>query len=137
MPALFLDENVKVELADSLKEEGISVYTTRDQGRLGANDADQLLYCATHGWALVTQNRRDFLALHEGWVTWTTAWKRSSEHGGILVLDQGPLIPELVAAIVPFLASGKPLINRLWNWYDNPPEWQEFTVGGSRKRRSP
>jgi hypothetical protein len=58
------------------------------------------------------------------------------EHGGILVLDQGPLIPELVAAIVPFLASGEPLINRLWNWYDNPPEWQQFTVGGSRKRIS-
>lgn len=137
MPTLFLDENVKIELADALREEGVTVYTTRDQGRLGANDADQLLHCAAYGWALVTQNRRDFLALHEGWVTWTAAWRQRSEHGGILVLDQGPLISELVAAIVPFLASGEPLVNRLWNWYDNPSEWQQFTVGGSRKRQPP
>ncbi len=135
MPTLFLDENVKVELADALNAAGIPTRTTRDERRLRAIDADQLLFCAEQGWVLVTQNRRDFLALHEGWVTWTTAWGIALVHGGIFVLDQGPLVPDLVAAIVPFLITDLKLANSLWNWYDAPPEWQEFEIGASGKRR--
>lgn len=135
MPVLFLDENVKVELAEALSAAGIETHTTVSEQRLRAIDADQLLFCANQGWVCVTQNRRDFLTLHEGWATWTGAWGIPLAHSGILILDQGPLIPTLMAILVPFLATKPPLTNRLWNWYDNPPEWQEFSIGGSRKRR--
>jgi len=134
MPTLFLDENVKAALAPALIAVGIPTLTTHGEDRLGMIDAAHLSHCANLGWVLVTQNRRDFLALHEGWVTWTAEWGVRREHNGILILDQGPGIAALVTAIVPFLASGQPLINRVWNWFDNPPDWQEFIIGGSKKR---
>lgn len=105
MPALFLDENVKVELADALSAAGIETHTTVGEQRLQAIDADQLLFYANQGRVCVTQNRRDFLTLHEGWAAWTGAWGIPLAHSGILILDQGPLIPILMAALVPFLAG--------------------------------
>lgn len=134
MPTLFLDENVKTALAPALIAIGIPTRTTHGEDRLGMTDANHLLHCANQGWVLITQNRRDFLALHEGWVTWTAAWGVRQEHGGILILDQGPSITDLVAAIGPFITSENRVINRLWNWYATPPEWQEFTIGGAKKR---
>ena len=76
MPVLFLDENVKVELAEALSTVRIETHTTVSEQRLQAIDADQLLFCAHQGWACVTQNRRDFLTLHEGWTTVRARWIR-------------------------------------------------------------
>ncbi len=81
MPLLFLDENVKIGLADVLRAAGIETRTVRDEGQLHTVDAALLLACANQGWMLVTQNRRDFRALHEGWVTWTTD---GSKHSPVL-----------------------------------------------------
>ncbi len=113
MSILFFDENIKLELATTLRERGVDVRTTREESRLGALDADQLLHCAGQGWVLVTQYRKDFEPLHEGWLTWTAAWNIRSEHSGILALDQGPLVPELTEPIIQLLSSDRPLVNRL------------------------
>ncbi len=56
----YLDEDVDVLIAELLKARGFQVITTRDAGRLGVNEFDQLSYAVAHGCTLVTHNRSDF-----------------------------------------------------------------------------
>jgi predicted nuclease of predicted toxin-antitoxin system len=74
MAALYLDEDVPVELADLLRARGHSATTTRNESRLGRPDPDQLLFTAKNGFVLVTHNRRDFARLHEAWLLWARDW---------------------------------------------------------------
>ena len=62
--ALYLDEDVNVLVAALLRSRGYDVQTTREMGRLTADDAAQLAYAATQQRALLTHNRADFEALH-------------------------------------------------------------------------
>jgi predicted nuclease of predicted toxin-antitoxin system len=60
---LYLDEDVSVLVATLLRSRGHEVLTTRDAGRLGAPDPDQLAFAAAQGMAIVTHNRADYDAL--------------------------------------------------------------------------
>jgi predicted nuclease of predicted toxin-antitoxin system len=74
---LFLDEDVEVLLAQLVR--GFSVVTTREAGRLGATDEQQLAYAASQHWVLLTHNRADFESLHQAFVA------SSREHPGIMI----------------------------------------------------
>ena len=74
---VYLDEDVSVVVADMLEARGFSAVTTREAGRLGATDRQQLEYASRHGKTLVTHNRVDFEELHrrylaEGYENWGT-----------------------------------------------------------------
>jgi len=57
---VYLDENIRVLVADLLEAGGIRAVTTRDANRLGESDDSQLRFAADTQMALLTHNRRDF-----------------------------------------------------------------------------
>ena len=54
---LYFDEDVSVVVAAILRARGFEVVTTRESGRLGLPDAEQLAFAAGAGRALLTHNR--------------------------------------------------------------------------------
>lgn len=119
MPVLYLDEDVKFEVALTLRALQYDITTTRGEGRLQARDPAQLRFAAQHGRVLVTCNRRDFHALHEGWLDWSRAWSVGRDHAGVLAMDQGHLVSDYVNALIAFFAVELPLTNRMYDWSRN------------------
>ena len=99
MPVLYLDEDVRPEIADLLVTPDRFIRSARDERRLGAGDAYQLMYAAERDWMLVTCNRKHYHLLHDAWLLWSHHWGVTREHAGILTLDQGILARAMVAAI--------------------------------------
>jgi predicted nuclease of predicted toxin-antitoxin system len=60
---LYLDEDVSVLVADLLRARGFSAITTREAGRSGSSDQEQLAYAAGHRKVLLTHNRAHFEVL--------------------------------------------------------------------------
>ena len=99
---VYLDEDVSVVVADMLEARGFSALTTRDSGRLGTTDLEQLEYAARHGRALVTHNRVDFEELHRRYLT------EGRETWGIIVLGRerpGALVASLLKLLNRFTAD--------------------------------
>lgn len=59
---LYLDEDVNVLIAESLKARGFDAITTRDADQLKATDAEQFAYAASQARTLVTHDIADFEA---------------------------------------------------------------------------
>lgn len=81
-PRLYLDEDVHVFIADALRLRGYEATTTRDRGRLGADDFDQLAFVQRHGYTLLTYNVQDFPRLHYQWLT------AGKHHPGIIIASR-------------------------------------------------
>lgn len=64
MVMCYLDEDVKVAIAEQLVARSVTTRTTQDEGRKGTRDHAQLWFAAQRGWTFVTNNRRDFRELH-------------------------------------------------------------------------
>lgn len=79
---LYLDEHVSPALASILRERGIDCLSTRECGNIGHPDQDQLVYATTHGRALVTFNRNDFLRLAQQWA------ETERPHAGLILSKQ-------------------------------------------------
>ena len=60
---LYFDEDVSAVVADLIRARGFSVTTTREAGRLGSSDAEQLAYAARQQKTFLTHNRADFESL--------------------------------------------------------------------------
>lgn len=120
MAQLYLDEDIPVAVAGGLTAAGHLTRTTVAVGRLGRWDADQLLYAADQGWIMVTHNRRDFRALHEGWLAWSPRWREPRPHAGILTLDQSNRLVagDYASAFLALLATDAlTLANRAYDWF--------------------
>ena len=76
---LYLDENMPIVLAPLIQARGFYATTAHAEGLLGADDPSQLHYAATHGYCLVTHNRRHFIRLHNDIV------HAGQTHAGIIV----------------------------------------------------
>jgi len=81
---LYLDEDVDVLVAELVHARGFSVTTTRDAGRLGNTDAEQLAFAAREQKALVTHNRRHFEALARAYLA------EGRPHSGIILATRHP-----------------------------------------------
>ena len=77
--SLYLDEDVSVVVATILQARGFDAVTTRDLGRLGRPDAEQLATSAIAGRVLLTHNRVDFEILHGEWL------RAGRAHAGIII----------------------------------------------------
>lgn len=100
--AVYLDEDVSVVVADMLEARGFSAVTTRDAGRQGATDTEQLEYAARHDRILVTHNRVDFEELHRLYLA------KGRENWGIIVLGRrrpGMLVANLLKLLNRFTAD--------------------------------
>ncbi len=82
MARLYADENFPHPAVGALRALGHDVLTTLEAGRAGAGiaDAEVLSFATSDGRAVVTLNRRDFIALHAA----------SAAHAGIVVCTIDP-----------------------------------------------
>jgi uncharacterized protein with PIN domain len=100
MTRLFLDENVPEAVAVALRLRGYDVGTTRQTGRRGLTDGQQLDYAHSQGRILFTHNVADFAKIHVEYV------RKGREHSGIILARQLP-IGFIVTALLKFLSSSK------------------------------
>jgi len=109
---------VNIEVADLLHQAGHSVRTTTGERRVGAWDPDQLAFATDRGCILITHNRRDFRTLHDAWMQWSSRWQEQQRHGGMLILDQGPLPNIIAERILAFLATAPAtLAGDTFDWF--------------------
>jgi predicted nuclease of predicted toxin-antitoxin system len=78
MRPLYCDESIWIPVADGLRRRGWTVYTVRDEGRLGDPDRDHLSYAQENDWILVTFDDT-LLSLVEG---------SGFEHAGVIYVQQ-------------------------------------------------
>lgn len=64
-PSLLLDEDVRLGLAEILRERGYDVVHVLEEGQAGRSDDDQLAYAVTQGRTILTHNIRDYLLLEQ------------------------------------------------------------------------
>lgn len=64
-------------VADMLRGHGFDALTTREAGRLGDDDVDQLAFAAAEGRAFLTHNRLDFEDLAEEY------FEAGRDHAGV------------------------------------------------------
>ena len=106
--ALYLDEDVAVQLATALRQRGIDALTTRDAGMAHASDTQQVAFAASQRRAILTHNKRDFILIHRTYV------EQGDEHSGIIVADHdtlGPLVRRV--SKLWFTVSAERMKNRL------------------------
>jgi len=82
---LLLDEDVRVALAEILRERGYDAVHVLEVQRESKSDSEQLDYALGLGKAILTHNVRDFRLLHRQYQ------EEGKEHCGIIVSDQVPL----------------------------------------------
>jgi predicted nuclease of predicted toxin-antitoxin system len=112
-PALYLDEDVRVLLAEVLRNRGYDVTHTLEVGRTGKSDEEQLAYAVRRKMAILTHNVRDFVVLSRQYE------REAKTHFGIIVSSQIPF-NELLRRTLKFLSThqGDPLKNHLI-WLQN------------------
>lgn len=124
MARFYLDEDIPVTLSAILTANGHPTLTTVQAGNLHTWDAAQLLFATDGGRTLVTHNRGDYRALHEGWLHWSPRWREQQPHAGILILGQGNQrlsAEDYANAILTFLLTApESLANMTFDWYAPP-----------------
>ena len=76
---LYLDEDVSVLVGEMIRARGFDVLTTRDAGKLGATDIQQLEFSTREQRVLLTHNRVDFEKLAAQY------FEGQFEHSGIVI----------------------------------------------------
>jgi predicted nuclease of predicted toxin-antitoxin system len=84
-PVLLLDADVRVMLAEVLRQRGYDAIHVLEIGRGGKSDQEQLGYAVNDGRTILTHNIRDFVILDRA------CREQVKEHAGIIVSDQVPL----------------------------------------------
>ncbi len=105
---LYLDQDVWVGLAASLRQAGFDAIATKEANRKGASDAEQLAYAITEKRAILTHNTRHFVPLAR------TLFYESKPHYGIIVaphLEKGELLRRTTALLAS--VSAEELANTL------------------------
>lgn len=94
---LYIDEDVRVLLADILRMRGYKALHVLEAGRAGRSDEEQLEYAVQKKMTILTHNIRDFVKLAQ------TYSKLKKEHYGIVLSAQIPF-KELLKRTLHFLA---------------------------------
>jgi hypothetical protein len=137
--ALFLDNDISVQLAVSLSAEGHDVVTARQAGRAAASDAEHLLRASNDGRTLVTHNQDDFELLHDAWIRWSFDWGVDAHHASILVIPQARHVPvaRMATDLARFFQSGVTLTNALYRRRigGERTDWERWRAGDGWARR--
>jgi hypothetical protein len=81
---LYLDEDVDVLVADLVRSRGFAAITSLEARNLGATDADQLHYAASHGRAILTHNHQHFAELAREYSS------AGQHHAGVIIAGRYP-----------------------------------------------
>ena len=82
---LYHDEDIPLSLAHALRNRGVDVVTTQEAGNIGESDEKQLIFAIQENRAILTHNKKHFIALHNDYFT------KNRAHRGIIVTDQLPV----------------------------------------------
>ena len=106
--SLFLDEDVRVMLAEVLRNRGYGAMHALEAGRCGKSDEEQLAYASKNKMTILTHNVKDFIVLSKSYQA------QGKKHYGIIVSGQLPF-NELLKRILRLLSShpGDTLMNRI------------------------
>lgn len=112
---IYLDEcSDHDSLIAFLTQAGHTVISPRAAGTKGWEDSDHLAYAAAHGYVLLTDNSRDFDALHKRWQA------QGRTHSGIFLVYSDNNVrkdmtyADIVRAIENLLASGLSRNNEIY-----------------------
>jgi hypothetical protein len=102
---LYANENFPLPVVEALRRLGHDVLTIQDTGRASTSvpDPEVLRFAVAENRAVLTLNRRHFIALH----------KRSGEHCGIVVCSVDPDPQALAARIHEAIERTSPLDGQL------------------------
>jgi len=104
---LYLDEHVRVSLAEGLRTRGVDVMTTQEAG-CSLDDTGRLNFDAKEGRVLLSFNKHHFARIHYEWM------EKDRPHAGIILSDQlsvGIIIRRLMRLY--FSLSREDMQNRL------------------------
>lgn len=111
--SLYLDEDVRVLLAEVLSNRGYDVIHPLEVGRTGKSDEEQLAYAVSHKRAILTHNIKDYIILSKLYE------KQGRNHFGIIVSHQLPF-NELLRRTLRFLSlHHKDSVKNNFIWLQN------------------
>jgi predicted nuclease of predicted toxin-antitoxin system len=96
--SLFLDEDVRVLLAEVLRNRGYEATHVLEAGRCGKSDEEQLAYASKNKMAILTHNVKDFTILSKAYEA------QGKKLYGIIVSGQLPF-NELLKRVLRLLSS--------------------------------
>jgi len=82
---LYLDADVDVKLAASLRRAGFDCVSAREIDNAALDDEAQMVFAVNEGRVLLTHNIQDFVPIFRRW------WHTGLNHPGIVVSQQIPL----------------------------------------------
>ncbi len=94
---LYLDEDVRVLLAEILRDRGYRAVHVLEVNRSGKSDEEQFTYAVNKGMTIFTHNIRDYIRLSENFL------KSGRSHYGVVVSRQLPF-GELLKRTLRFLS---------------------------------
>jgi predicted nuclease of predicted toxin-antitoxin system len=103
MARLYADEQFPRQVTERLRELGHDVVTVQEAGQSGQADPDVFAFAVANQRAVLTQNRRDFVKLHQ----------QRSAHAGIVVCSENRNFLELAARIDAAITSYTSMDNQL------------------------
>lgn len=96
--SLYLDEDVRVLLAEILRNRGYHAYHVLEVERTGKSDSEQFAYAIRNKMAILTHNIKDYVILSKSYA------EHGKNHFGIIVSNQIPF-SELLKRTLRFLSS--------------------------------
>jgi hypothetical protein len=104
MARLYADEDFPFPVVKRLRQLGHEVLTAFEAGQANQAiaDADQLVFATGLGRAILTRNRKDFIALH----------RRSTHHAGIISITDDPDFDGQASRIDQAVAGHSTLVNQ-------------------------
>lgn len=106
MIKLYLDEDVPLLLAPSLRHRDFDAVHTNEVNRKGSSDKDQFDYASRNNQAILTHDIRDYILLYHEYQ------KQGIKHSGIILSDQIEF-RELLRRTLKFLSLEKKIQNQL------------------------
>ena len=96
--SLYLDEDVRVLLAEILRNRGYNAYHVLEVERTGKSDSEQFAYAIRNKMAILTHNIKDYVILSKSYA------EHGKNHFGIIISNQIPF-SELLKRTLRFLSS--------------------------------
>ncbi len=121
---VYLDECIPANLARLLIARGLTVHRPAQTGAVSIPDSIHLATCATQGWVLITQNRRDFRRLRWLWTALHNWGVLSQPHAGILTSHEQVTgrVADWALAIEVFLQQ-QTLQGEMYRWRPTSGQW--------------
>lgn len=103
MANLYVDEQFPLPVTIRLKVLGHNILTVQEADRRGSSDLDVLIFATNSNRIVLTQNRRDFIRLHNNYPI----------HGGIIVCTEDRDLEALAKRIDRMLSTEESFANKL------------------------